>query len=100
MMGPGTLVLIFFSLCGFGVLLSLAAPASRQANVLTMLGGLAAITLVLAGANALWGGGTFRQPLWSLPGLARLTLVLRPALGSVLVHHGPSTFPSFDFCGR
>ena len=62
-----TLILIFFALCGIGILLSLAAPASRQGNLLAWLGGLAAIALVLAGANVLLAGKTFSEPLWTLP---------------------------------
>ena len=40
-MDTPTLILIFFALCGVGILLSLAAPASRQGNVLAWLGCLA-----------------------------------------------------------
>ena len=55
MMETQTLIFAFFALCGVGILLSLAAPASRQGSVLAWLGCLAAIALVLAGANALAG---------------------------------------------
>ena len=61
-----TLIFIFFSLCGAGILLSLMAPAWRQGNLLTWLGCLAAIALALAGASGLLDGGTFRRTLWSL----------------------------------
>ena len=53
MMGTQTLILIFFSLCGVGILFSLKAPTWRQGNVLTWLGCLAAIALALAGASGL-----------------------------------------------
>jgi hypothetical protein len=76
MIGTQTLIFIFFSLCGIGILLSLTAPALAQGKVLTWLGCLAAITLVLTGASGLLGGDTFRQPLWSLTGLTTLTLAL------------------------
>jgi len=42
-MDTPTLILIFFALCGMGILLSLAAPSTRQGNVLTWLGCLASI---------------------------------------------------------
>jgi hydrogenase-4 component B len=70
------LIFIFFSQCGVGILLSLTAPGSCQGKVLGWLGCSAAIILVLAGANALLGGQTFRESLWSLPGLTTLTLAL------------------------
>jgi len=94
MMGTQTLIFIFFSLCGAGILFSLTAPPSRQGNVLTWLGCLAAIALVLAGANGLLGGGTFRQPLWSLPGLATLTLSLDRLSAVFLFITGLVLFPA------
>ena len=99
MMGTQTLIFIFFALCGAGILLSLTAPASRQGNVLAWLGCLAAIALVLAGANALLGGDTFRQPLWSLPGLATLTLTLDPLSAVFLFVTGLVLFPASIFAG-
>jgi hypothetical protein len=68
------LILAFFALCGAGILLSLTAPLSRREMCMAWLGCLAATALILAGANALLAGDTFSQPLWSLPGLATLTL--------------------------
>ncbi len=82
-MGTQTLVLIFFSLCGAGILLSLTAPASRQGNVLASLGRLAAIALVLAGANALLAGDTFRQRAaagWLFFRVARSTVMIQIAV--------------------
>jgi hydrogenase-4 component B len=94
-----TLILLFFTLCGAGILLSLMAPASRQGNVLGWLGCLAAITLVLAGANALVVGDTFRQPLWSLPGLATLTLTLDRLSAVFLCVTGLVFLPASIFAG-
>ena len=62
-MDTPTLISIFFALCGVGILLSLAAPPSRQGNVMAWLGCLASLALVLAGANALLAGKTFSEPL-------------------------------------
>jgi hydrogenase-4 component B len=94
-----TLILTFFALCGAGILLSLAVPASRQGNVLAWLGGLAAIALVLAGANALLAGDTFRQPLWSLPGLGTLTLNLDRLSAVFILVTGLVLFPASIFAG-
>jgi hydrogenase-4 component B len=98
-MDTPTLILIFFALCGIGILLLLAAPASRQGNVLAWLGCLASIALVLAGANALLAGGTFNQPLWSLPGLTTLTLNVDRLSAVFLLVTGLVLFPASIFAG-
>ncbi|HUZ07737.1 MAG TPA: proton-conducting transporter membrane subunit, partial [Candidatus Paceibacterota bacterium] len=94
-----TLILAFFALCGIGILLSLAAPVSRQGNVLAWLGCLAAVALVLAGANALLAGDTFNQPLWSLPGLTTLTLKIDRLSAVFLSVTGLVLFPASIFAG-
>jgi hydrogenase-4 component B len=99
MMGTQTLIFIFFSLCGIGILLSLTAPALAQGKVLTWLGCLAAMTLVLTGASALLGGDTFRQPLWSLRGLTTLTLALDRLSAVFLLVTGLVLFPASIFAG-
>ena len=99
-MATQTLTLLFFALCGAGMLLSLAGPASRQGNVMAWLGCLAALVLVLAGANALLAGKTFSQPLWSLPALATtLTLSLDRLSGVFLSVTGLVLFPASIFAG-
>jgi hydrogenase-4 component B len=98
-METSTLILIFFALCGIGILLSLAAPASRQGNVLAWLGCLAPVALILAGANALLAGGTFNQPLWSLPELGTLTLNLDQLSSVFLIVTGLVLFPASIFAG-
>jgi hydrogenase-4 component B len=94
-----TLILAFFALCGIGILLSLAAPASWQGNVLAWLGCLAAIALVLAGANGLLASDIFKQPLWSLPGLGTLTLNLDRLSAVFLFVTGLVLFPASIFAG-
>ena len=54
---------------------------------------------MLAGANALLGGDTFRQPLWSLPGLATLTLALDRLSAVFLFVTGLVLFPASIFAG-
>ena len=99
-MDTPTLISIFFALCGAGVLLSLAAPPSRQGNVLTWLGCLASIALVLAGASALLAGKTFSQPLWTLSGLAATLTVKLDSLSAVFIFiTGLVLFPASIFAG-
>ncbi len=93
-----TLISIFFALCGAGILLSLAAPASRQGNVLAWLGCLASIALVLGGASALLAGKNFSQPLWTLPGLAVTLTVKLDSLAAVFIFiTGLVLFPASIF---
>ena len=54
---------------------------------------------MLAGANGLLGGDTFRRPLWSLPGLATLTLALDPLSAVFLFITGLVLFPAAIFAG-
>jgi hydrogenase-4 component B len=98
-MGTQTLIFIFFSLCGVGILLSLKASAWRQGNVLTWVGGLAAIALALAGARGLLDGGTFRQTLWPLTGLTTLTLALDRLSSVFLFVTGLVLFSASIFAG-
>jgi hydrogenase-4 component B len=94
-----TFLFLFFSLCGAGILLSLTTRASQQGNVLRWMGCLAAIALVLAGATALRSGDTFRQSLWSLPGLATLTLAFDRLSAVFLLVTGLVLFPASIFAG-
>ena len=94
-----TLIVAFFALCGAGILLSLAMPASQQGNVLAWLGCLAATALILAGANALLAGHTFSQPLWSLPGLTTLTVNLDGLSAVFIFVTGLVLFPASIFAG-
>ena len=99
-MDTPTLISIFFALCGVGILLSLAAPVSRQGNVLAWLGCAASIALVLAGANALLAGKTFNQPLWTLPGLVATLTVKLDSLSAVFIFiTGLVLFPASIFAG-
>lgn len=98
-MDTQTLIFVFFALCGIGILLSLAAPPSRQVNVLAWLGCLAATALILAGANALLAGDIFSQQLWSLPGLTTLTLKVDRLSAVFLFVTGLVLFPASIFAG-
>jgi len=90
-----TFVLIFFALCGAGILLSLAAP--RQGSVLAWLGCLAAVAIAAAGASALSADGTFSRSLWALPGLTTLTLKVDYLSAPFLIITGWVLFPASIF---
>lgn len=92
-----TFILTFFALCGAGIALSLAAPASRQGTVLSWLGCAAAIALISAGGNALLADNTFNHSLWSLPGPTTLTLSLDRLSAVFLLITGLVLFPSSIF---
>jgi len=99
-MDTPTLISIFFALCGAGILLSLAAPPSRQGGVLTWLGCLASIALILAGAGGLLAGKVFSQPLWTLPGLAATLTVKMDSLSAVFIFiTGLVLLPASIFAG-
>jgi hydrogenase-4 component B len=92
-------ILMFFAVCSAGILLALTTPPSRQGDVLTWVGCLAAISLVMAGASALRGGATFRQPLWPLTGLTTLTLAVDRLSAVFLLVTGLVLFPASIFAG-
>jgi hydrogenase-4 component B len=100
MMNTQMLILIFFLLCTAGVVSSLLVTTSRQGQVLVWIGCLASLTLVLAGAAALFAGKTFTQPLWSLSSLeATLTLHLDRLSAVFLCITGLVLFPASIFAG-
>ncbi|HUJ28129.1 MAG TPA: proton-conducting transporter membrane subunit [Myxococcales bacterium] len=78
------LIVAYFALLGIGILLSLAVPPARQAGVLAWTGCFAAAAAVAAGATALLAGYGFAQTLWTVPGVATLTLRI-DALSAVFV---------------
>ena len=90
-----TLILVFFALCGAGILLSLVLPATRQGVILAWIGSLASVVLVLAGATELLTSTAFHQSLWSLPGLSvTLTLDLDRLSAVFLLITGLVLFPA------
>ncbi len=93
-----TFILVFFAMCGSGILLSLVLPDARQGKVLVWLGCLASIFLVLAGANALLADITFSQPLWPLI-VSTLTLRLDHLSAVFLIITGIVLFPASIFAG-
>ncbi len=94
-----TLILVFLSVCGTGIVLSLLTPASRLGGLLAWVGCVASVVLVWAGASALLTGKTFSQPLWALPGLGTLTLSLDRLSAVFVCVTGLVLFPASIFAG-
>jgi len=92
-------LLIFFLLCGSGILFSLFAPASWRAGIFAWFGAGAAVALVFASASALITGNAFHLLLWSLPGLTTLTLTLDQLSAVFLLITGLVLFPASIFAG-
>ena len=91
---------IFFALCGVGILLSLAAPASRQGNVLAWLGCLASVALVLAGASALLAGQHFQPAAMVVAGIGGNAHAENGPLSAVFIFvTGLVLFPASIFAG-
>lgn len=97
MIGTQTIIFVFLTLCGAGALVSVLWPTSRQGTLLAGVGCLGAITLVWAGASAWLAGGTFSQPLWSLPELGTLTVKLDRLSAVFLLVTGLVLFPASLF---
>ncbi len=89
-----TPIVVCFSACAAGIVLALALPPARQASVLGWLGCLAATASAAAGAVALLAGNGFTQTLWSVPGLATLSLRLDPLSALFVLVTGLVLFPT------
>ena len=98
-MAPLTLIALVFAACGVGILLSLALRPARQATVLAWLGCLAATAAAAAGATVLFSGDGFTLTLWTLPGLAALTLRIDPLAAAFVLVTGLVLFPASIYAG-
>jgi hydrogenase-4 component B len=88
------LIVACFAVLGLGILLSLALSAERQGGVLGWFGCAAAAASAVAGAVALLAGDGFTQALWSVPGVATLTLRLDPLSAVFVLVSGLVLFPA------
>ena len=98
-MDTQTLILLFFVICGMGIVLSCLMNAQRQGYILAWMGSISAGLLILAGLNALLAGDTFNQPLWPLPGLTTLILSLDRLSAIFLFVTGLVLLPASIFAG-
>ena len=74
MMEPKGLFLLFFALCGLGVVSSLVVSDRKIALVLAWISALASLVILAAAGPLLVNGRMFHIELWQLPYLGRLTL--------------------------
>ena len=94
----GTAMMVFFALCGAGILAVLLAPERAQARVLAWAGALAALPLAWAGAMALAGPvDAAAWKLWTIPSLGALTLSVDRLAGLFLLVTALVCFPAAVF---
>jgi hydrogenase-4 component B len=93
------LIIIFFTTCGAGIVLSLAVRPAHQGIVLAGLGSLAAAAAVAAGAEVLLTGEAFTRLLWSVPGLTTLTLRLDSLSAAFVLVLGLVLIPCSIYAG-
>jgi hydrogenase-4 component B len=75
----------FFALCAAGVLLALVVPQSRAPLLLAILGSVASIALLIAGADALLAHQVLSIELWSLPAGSTMRIGLDALSGLFLL---------------
>jgi hydrogenase-4 component B len=93
-MATPTLTAVFLAACGAGIALALAVRPARQAEVLAWMGCIAATAAAAAGAVALLFGDGFTRALWTVPGLATLTVRLDPLSAVFVLVTGLVLFPA------
>ena len=93
-MAPLTLIVLVFATCGAGILLSLGLRPAQQGTVLAWLGCIAAAAAAAAGAVVLFSGDGFTRALWTVPGLATLTLRLDALSAAFVLITGLVLFPA------
>lgn len=82
------LVMLFFLLCGVGVLLPLVLPANRSTRIIAWVGSAASLALCAIGVEGLAAHATFAVSLWTIPNLGPLTLTLDHLSGLFLLVTG------------
>ena len=98
-MDTNLLVLLFLASCGAGIVLSLMLRPAYQCIVLAGLGSLAGGAAVAAGAEVLLAGETFTRLLWTVPGLATLTLHLDSLSAAFVLALGLVLIPASIYAG-
>ncbi|MGO8868875.1 MAG: proton-conducting transporter membrane subunit [Alphaproteobacteria bacterium] len=93
------LLAAFFLLCGAGAVLAFLAPARWTPGVLAVLGSLAALVAMLAGASALVLGTPFCVELWPVLSLGTLALGADRLTGLFLFVTGLVFLPVSIFSG-
>jgi hydrogenase-4 component B len=94
-----SLTVICLAACGAGMALSLALGPRHQGAVLLWFGCAAALAAAAAGATALFSGQGFTLSLWSVAGLATLTLRLDPLAAGFVLATGLVLLPATIYAG-
>jgi hydrogenase-4 component B len=94
MMATPALLVPFFAACAAGIALSAAMRSARQSRVLAWAGCGAALAAAAAGAAALLSPEVFEHKLWTVPGLATLTLSVDALSAALLLVTGLVLFPA------
>jgi hydrogenase-4 component B len=74
MMETGSLFLVFFLICGLGVILAVVLPDRKNPPVLAIVASLAALTLLWASGRVLFSDHSLTGSLWRVTPLIRLSI--------------------------
>jgi hydrogenase-4 component B len=74
MSGIGLWMAAFFALCGAGIVGAVLIPGRHNPRWLAWVGSVAALVLLGASGQTLFGGNAWGAELWTVPGLTTLTL--------------------------
>ena len=90
----------FVALCGLGVALGLALPPRHGPRVVAWVGGVAALTLVALGADALFAPTSVTMVLWHIPSIGDLILRGDPLAGLFVLVTGLVGLPISVFAAN
>jgi hydrogenase-4 component B len=98
-MSPTELLLAFFVLCGVGTVLAFLVPKRRLPALLAIVGCLAALTIMVAGAMLLASNAEFNVALWRVLTLGALRFETDPLSAFFLFVTGLVFLPVSIFSG-
>jgi hydrogenase-4 component B len=70
----GILLLLFFVLCGLGILAGMVIPEQKSAPATSIVGSAASLVLLWVSGNVLLSGHVFSLHLWSVPPFGRMVI--------------------------
>ena len=98
-MNANVFILVFFGLCGGGILLSLVTPKSWQGTLFAWIGCLASLALLRASVMVFFGRGTLTRELWTIPELGTLSFHMDRLSALFTLVTGLVLFPASIFAG-
>jgi len=93
----GSLLVLFFALCGAGALLGTIVPERRNPTLLAWVGSLAALVALWVSADVLRSGRVFQCELWTIQPLGTLRVSLDRLSALFLLVSGLVLLPSSVF---